>query len=132
MSGSSRELQRRKSLLALLLSTALLAPAAYAQDSLPHPDSHFKGFVGSTYLDSDAATFPQPVRASRGAPNVLLVLFDDVGFGQFSVTGGGVSSPALENLAKEGLIYNRFHTTALCSPTRACPPTRRMNHGQSV
>ena len=71
------------------------------------------------------ATFPQPVKAPKGAPNVLLILLDDVGFGQFSVTGGGVASPALEKLAKEGLLYNRFHTTALCSPTRASLLTGR-------
>ena len=98
---------------------------AVPQNSLPYPDSHFNGFVGSTYLDSDPAKFPQPVKAPKGAPNVLLILLDDVGFGQFSVTGGGVSSPAIEKLAKEGLIYNRFHTTALCSPTRASLLTGR-------
>src|SRR5439155_18951730 len=73
------------------------------------------------------ATFPQILRPPKGAPNIVLVLLDDVGFGQFSVFGGGVSSPNMEKLAAQGLRYNRFHTTALCSPTRAALITGR-NH----
>ena len=125
------QLHPSRSVLGAMFSDSLacllvaIPKATLAQEALPRADSHFKGFVGSTYLDSDAATFPQPVRAPKGAPNVLLILLDDVGFGQFSVTGGGVPSPAMEKLAKEGLIYNRFHTTALCSPTRASLLTGR-------
>jgi arylsulfatase len=109
-----------------------MATHVSAQTSLPYPDSHFKGFVGSTYLDSAPATFPQPVKAPKGAPNVLLILLDDVGFGQFAVTGGGVPSPSMEQLAKEGLLYNRFHTTALCSPTRAALLTGRNPQSSST
>ncbi|MCO8120904.1 sulfatase-like hydrolase/transferase [Stieleria sp. TO1_6] len=58
----------------------------------------------------------------------MLILLDDVGFGQFSVSGGGVPSPAMEKLAKEGVFYNRFHTTAVCSPTRAALLTGRNHH----
>ena len=86
---------------------------------LPRPDFHFPGEVGRTYLDSDPAQFPQPVEAPKGAPNVLLILIDDCGFGQFGTFGGGIPSPTMDRLAAEGLRYNRFHTTALCSPTRA-------------
>jgi arylsulfatase A-like enzyme len=96
--------------------------------SLPKPDFHFQGQVGRTYEDSDPATFPQIVRPPKGAPNIVLVLLDDVGFGQFSVFGGGVSSPSMERLAAQGLRYNRFHTTALCSPTRAALLTGRNHH----
>jgi hypothetical protein len=71
-------------------------------DILPRPDFHFTGEVGRTYLDSDAAQFPQPVKAPAGAPNILLILLDDVGFGQFSTFGGGVPSPTMDRLAKEG------------------------------
>ncbi|HXB76489.1 MAG TPA: arylsulfatase [Bradyrhizobium sp.] len=102
------------------------APAASL--SLPRPDFHFKGEVGRTYQDSDPATFPQIVRPPRGAPNIVLILLDDVGFGQFSVFGGGVPSPNMEKLAAQGLRYNRFHTTALCSPTRAALITGRNHH----
>jgi arylsulfatase len=96
--------------------------------SLPRPDFRFQGEVGRTSLDSDPATFPQIVRPPEDAPNIVLILLDDVGFGQFSVFGGGVASPNMEKLAAEGLRYNRFHTTALCSPTRAALITGRNHH----
>src|SRR5438445_9114455 len=91
---------------AALLAAAMSFPAVaqnapapqQGQLSLPRPDFHFKGQVGRTYQDSDPATFPQILRPPKGAPNVLLVLLDDVGFGQFSVFGGGVSSPSMESL----------------------------------
>ncbi|MCI0702200.1 MAG: arylsulfatase [Planctomycetia bacterium] len=95
---------------------------------LPRPDFHFPGNVGRTYLDSDKAQFPQPVQAPKGAPNIVLILLDDAGFGQFSTFGGGVPSPTMDKLATEGLRYNRFHTTALCSPTRAALITGRNHH----
>ncbi len=95
---------------------------------LPRPDFRFPGEIGRTYLDSDPAQFPQPVQAPKGAPNVLLILIDDAGFGQFSTFGGGVPSPTMDRLAAEGLRYNHFHTTALCSPTRAALITGRNHH----
>src|SRR5207244_943459 len=94
---------------------------------LPRADFHFTGNVGRTYLDSDKPQFPQPVQAPKGAPNVVMILIDDAGFGQFSTFGGGVPSPTMDRLAAEGLRFNRFHTTALCSPTRAALITGR-NH----
>ncbi|ODA66776.1 Arylsulfatase [Methyloligella halotolerans] len=97
------------------------------QVTLPYAEQKFRGNVGTTYLNSDPATFPAPVKAPHGAPNILLILLDDVGFGQFDVTGGGVPSPALDELAKDGVTYTHFHTTALCSPTRAALLTGR-NH----
>jgi arylsulfatase len=106
------------------------ADDAYAQTppgqlSLPRPDFHFNGPVGCTVEDSAPASFPQIVRPPKGAPNIVLVLLDDVGFGQFSVFGGGVPSPTMEKLAAQGLRFNRFHTTAVCSPTRAALLTGR-------
>ena len=98
---------------------------------LPRPDFHFSGNVGRTYLESDAPQFPQPTRAPKGAPNILLILIDDVGFGQFSTFGGGVPSPTMDRLANEGLRFNHFHTTALCSPTRAALITGRNHHSTS-
>lgn len=100
-------------------------------DILPRPDFHFRGEVGRTYADSDPAQFPQPVQAPAKAPNVVLILLDDVGFGQFSTFGGGVPSPTMDRLAEEGLRYNHFHTTALCSPTRAALITGRNHHSAS-
>jgi len=104
------------------------APASGTPSVLPRPDFHFPGKVGRTYKDSDPAQFPQPVQAPKGAPNVVLILIDDAGFGQFSTFGGGVPSPTMDRLAAEGLRYNRFHTTALCSPTRAALITGRNHH----
>jgi hypothetical protein len=97
------------------VATSVPPPPA---ESLPRPDFRFQGQVGRTYQDSDPPTFPQVVRPPKGAPNVLLILLDDVGFGQFSAFGGGVPSPNIAKLAAQGLSYTRFHTTALCSPTR--------------
>lgn len=97
-------------------------------DTLPRPDFHFKGNVGRTILDSDKPQFPQPVQPPKGAPNVVLILLDDTGFGQYSTFGGGIPSPTIQKLADEGLRYNRFHTTALCSPTRAALITGRNHH----
>ena len=94
---------------------------------LPKPDPAFKGKIGETYKDS-SPDYPRPVTAPKGAPNVLLVLLDDVGFGMCSTFGGPVPTPHLDKLAKNGLTYNQFHTTALCSPTRAALLTGRNHH----
>lgn len=99
---------------------------------LPRPDFEFKGKVGKTYKDSDPPQFPQPVQAPKGAPNVVLILLDDTGFGQYSSFGGGIPSPTLDKLAAEGLKYIRFHTTALCSPTRAALITGRNHHSAAT
>lgn len=109
-------------------AAATSVPPPPPAQSLPRPDFHFKGQVGRTYQDSDPPTFPQVVRPPKGAPNVLLILIDDAGYGQFSAFGGGVPSPNVEKLAAQGLLYTRFHTTALCSPTRAALLTGRDHH----
>lgn len=95
---------------------------------LPRPDFHFPGTVGRTVLESDPPQFPKMVQAPKGAPNIVLILIDDAGFGQFSTFGGGVPSPTMDKLAADGLRFNRFHTTALCSPTRAALITGRNHH----
>jgi arylsulfatase len=99
---------------------------------LPRPDFRFQGRVGKTYKESDPPEFPQPVQAPKGAPNVVLILLDDSGFGQYSAFGGGIPSPTLDKLAAEGLRYTRFHTTALCSPTRAALITGRNHHSAAT
>ncbi|MFN6206181.1 MAG: arylsulfatase, partial [Planctomycetota bacterium] len=93
----------------------------------PQPDPVFDGVIGETHKQSQAS-FPQPVRAKPGSPNVLLILLDDVGFGMCSTFGGPVPTPYLDQLAANGLIYNRFHTTALCSPTRGALLAGRNHH----
>src|SRR5437870_11133021 len=83
-----------------------------------------------TELDARKAKAPPrfEVKAPKGAPNVLIVLIDDMGFGQSSAFGGPIHMPTLERMAKGGLRYNQFHTTALCSPTRAALLTGRNHH----
>src|SRR5204863_4358757 len=83
--------------------------------------------IGRTYKDSTPGAMTLD-KAPAGAPNVLLILIDDAGFGQWGTFGGQVSTPSLERLAKMGLRYTRFHTTALCSPTRAALLTGRNHH----
>jgi len=94
---------------------------------LPKPDPDFKGKIGETYKDS-TPSYPLPVKAPKGSPNVLLILLDDVGFGMCSTFGGPVTTPNLDKLARNGLKYTRFHTTALCSPTRAALLAGRNHH----
>src|SRR5262245_42693951 len=107
-----------------LMTTFLLAAA---QEVLPPPTAPFKGEIGLSYKDSKS-DFPQPVHAPEGAPNVLLILLDDVGYGASSTFGGPINTPTLERLAKNGLKYTNFHTTALCSPTRAALIMGRNHH----
>lgn len=94
---------------------------------LPRPDPEFKGKIGETYEDS-TPSYPQPLTARKGSPNVLLILLDDAGFGMTSTFGGPVPTPHLEKIANNGLRYTRFHTTALCSPTRAALLAGRNHH----
>lgn len=96
-------------------------------DILPLPDPKFRGRIGKTYADSEADIISLRTPPDD-APNVLLVMLDDVGFGQASTFGGPANTPTLQRLADEGLRYNRFHTTALCSPTRAALLSGRNHH----
>lgn len=102
-----------------------------AADTLPLPRPAFKGKIGTTYKDS-IPDFPKPVQAPKDAPNVLLIILDDVGFGHAGTFGGPVATPTLDRLAQNGLRYNQFHTTALCSPTRAALLTGRNHHSVGV
>lgn len=80
---------------------------------------------GRTPAESSPPSWPEPVRAPKGAPNILIVMTDDVGFGASSTFGGPVPTPTFDALAQAGLRYNQFHTTAICSPTRASLLTGR-------
>lgn len=95
---------------------------------LPTPEWNFPNAKIGMYATESTPDFPPTKQAPKGAPNILLVLLDDVGFGWGSVTGGLVRMPTAERLAKSGLLYNQFHTTALCSPTRAAMLTGRNHH----
>jgi arylsulfatase A-like enzyme len=96
---------------------------------LPIPDQAYAGLITYDAKDPDASFPPiEPLRPPNGAPNVLVVLIDDAGFGSSSAFGGPCRTPAFERLAANGLRYNRFHTTALCSPTRQALLTGRNHH----
>jgi len=101
--------------------------AAEQGGNLPHGDSAFQGVLSRTTKDAKPA-FPAPVKAPAGAPNIVLIMTDDTGFGHPSTFGGPIPTPTLDRLANNGLRYNRFHTTALCSPTRASLLTGRNHH----
>ncbi len=106
------------------------ATSKYVQrEVLPIPDQPYAGFVAYDAKDPDSKFPPiEPLRPPEGAPNVLVVLIDDVGFGASSVFGGPCSAPTAERIAKDGLRYTRFHTTALCSPSRQALLTGRNHH----
>lgn len=94
---------------------------------LPAPEPEFQGKIGVTYKESKP-DFPKLIAAPANAPNVLLILLDDAGFGQTGAFGGPIDTPNLTRLAERGLRYNQFHVTALCSPTRAALLTGRNHH----
>ncbi len=114
--------------LALFLTLATVCTQlARAADALPKSDPAFAGKISQTFKDS-TPSYPQPVKAPQGSPNVLIILLDDVGFGMAGAFGGPVPTPNLDKLAAGGLKYNHFHTTALCSPTRAALLAGRNHH----
>ncbi|MDA9468924.1 arylsulfatase [Bradyrhizobium sp. CCBAU 53415] len=95
--------------------------------TLPPPPQPFRGEIGLDALRSKSA-WPMRVVPPKGAPNVLLILTDDVGFGAPSTFGGVIPTPTLDRIAANGLRYSNFHTTSLCSPTRAALITGRNHH----
>jgi Sulfatase len=100
---------------------------------LPIPDQPSFGLVTYDARDPDTSFPPvEPLRPPKGAPNVLAILLDDVGFGAASAFGGPCSTPTAERLADGGLKYTRFHTTALCAPTRKALLTGRNHHSAAM
>ena len=97
------------------------------EEVLPKPQPAFQGVIGRTVKNSKP-DFPKGLEAPKGAPNVLLIMTDDVGFGASSTFGGPIETPNFQRVADAGLSYNTFHTTALCSPTRAALITGRNHH----
>ena len=99
------------------------------REVLPIPHREHVGLTTYDAKDPDTAYPPlEPLRPPDGAPNVLIVLLDDVGFAASSAFGGPIDTPTADRLAANGLKYNRFHTTALCAPTRAALLTGRNHH----
>ena len=96
-------------------------------NQLPPPDPKFGGAINLKASDSKP-WWPPRVVPPKGAPNVLLIMTDDCGFGSPSTFGGVIPTPALDRVAKSGLRYTQFHSTSLCSPTRAALITGRNHH----
>ncbi|MGD2078356.1 MAG: arylsulfatase [Chloroflexota bacterium] len=107
------------------------SPEITGREILPIPDIPTRGKAA---LDVRDAVFPpiKPLRPPQGAPNVVIVLIDDMGFGCPSANGGPVNMPAMEKIAERGLQYTRFHTTALCAPTRQALLTGRNHHSAEM
>ncbi len=98
-----------------------------SNNKLPYDDPPFHGKIGKTYKESEME-WPALPKPPKGAPNVILIMLDDVGFGMTSTFGGSIPTPYLDTLAMEGIMYNRFHTTAICGPSRAALLTGRNHH----
>jgi arylsulfatase A-like enzyme len=107
------------------------ASADFSRDELPPSASEFQGKIARGAKDS-IPDFPKEVQAPKGAPNVMVIMTDDVGFGASSPFGGPIPTPTFDRVAKQGLRYNTFHTTALCSPTRAALITGRNHHSAAT
>ena len=100
---------------------------------LPIPDAQYVGLTTYDAKDPDTKFPPiEALRPPKGAPNVLIVLLDDVGFSASTAFGGPINTPTAERLAQGGLKFNRFHTTALCSPTRQALLTGRNHHSVNM
>jgi arylsulfatase A-like enzyme len=95
------------------------------------PGTAFTGVVGRTH-DQSSPAWPEPLRAAKGAPNVLFIVQDDTGFGQMGCYGSPIKTPNIDALAANGLRFNNMHTTALCSPTRSCVLTGRNHHSNAM
>ena len=110
--------------------------SAVAPDELDRTVLPIKEPVRQTYTELDARDATPPsrfeVKAPEGAPNVVVILIDDMGFGVSEAFGGPITTPTMDNLAKNGLKYNRFHTTALCSPTRVALLTGYNHHSNNM
>jgi len=109
----------------LLLLASLIAFAGAAQSQ--QPVQTYQGVVGKTLAESKE-WWPHPVKAPQGAPNVIWIVLDDVGFGASGTFGGVINTPTFDSLAANGLRYTNFHTAAICAPTRAAVLTGRNHH----
>ena len=95
------------------------------------PGTTFTGRMGRTISESEPA-WPAPVRSDPGVPNILYIVLDDTGYGQFGCYGSPINTPNLDRLAQNGLRYTNMHTTALCSPSRSCMLNGRNHHSNGM
>jgi arylsulfatase len=118
---------KRTIAIVLAALTLSIGTGVKGEEVLPRPEQPFAGVIERTG-DLSTPDFPIPFEAPEGAPNIVLIMTDDVGFGASSTFGGPIATPTLDALAASGLRYNAFHTTALCSPTRAALISGRNHH----
>jgi len=109
---------------ALMFSARLVS----AQESLPFPEPPSASMAGKTLKESKHQWRKTPERLPKDAPNIVIFMTDDAGYANPSTFGGPVHTPTMDRLAKSGISYNEFHTTAMCSPTRAALLTGRNHH----
>ena len=128
MNRTQRTTQIELISICLALFMCLVAGPLMAQEVLPFPEPPMEGEVGPTMQKSVHKWRQQPRHLPEDAPNILIVMFDDAGFGQPDTFGGEIHTPTLTRLANAGIAYNAFHTTAMCSPTRAALSTGRNHH----
>jgi arylsulfatase A-like enzyme len=125
-----------KTLLIAIISIFLISGVAMAQEKLDRTVLPIKEPKRPTYSELDVRNVKPPprfeVKAPAGAPNVVIVLIDDIGFGGPSTFGGPINVPTLDRLAAGGQLYNNFHTTALCSPTRVALKSGRNHHNANA
>ena len=127
-------MKKRTAMAAFILALSLVCAASALAQTEPDRTTlpmHEPQYPHSTVLDVRNAPPPPPrfeVKAPAGAPNVLIVLIDDMGFGHSGAFGGPISMPTVDRLANSGLRYNQFHTTALCAPTRMALLSGRNHH----
>lgn len=121
-------LKRLRQTIGIMFLCVLTTGPALAQDILPFPTTPSASFAGRTLQESKHKWREKKSRLPKDAPNILIIMIDDVGFGQPSTFGGGVTTPTMTRLAKTGIAYNAFHTTSICSPTRASLLTGRNHH----
>jgi len=121
--------------LSTLSVTALLCTTAQAQSVdrtiLPLPDPVFNGNI-ATRLEDSTPDWPQAVKAPEGAPNILLIMGDDIGFGHVGAFGGPAITPNFDSLAAEGLRFTDFHATPVCAASRAALITGRNAHSVGI
>ena len=111
-----------------LVAATTFAPLAMAQESLPFPPVPSGSKAARTMQESTYSPLPVPKRLPAGAPNILIILIDDAGPALPSTYGGDINTPTLSRIANSGVSFNRFHTTAMCSPTRAALLTGHNHH----
>src|SRR3990172_9745249 len=142
--GRRSNMKRSARLVSSALTLALMTSASFAQQTtgtpgspsatstidgrqIPPPPGNFGGTINLDALNSTPYWQPTVV-PPKGAPNILLIITDDVGFAAPSTFGGVIPTPTLDRIASMGLRYTQFHTTSLCSPTRAALITGRNHH----